>query len=249
MIAVDMDWTLLDAEKHIPKEVFEGFKRITLSGGYVVIATGRGKESASEVFSENSYALGRDDYPHAIAVANKIFYLKDGEYVSDEVWNIEVEKWWAKSKPLAKKIIDEIVLELDEYRYERTWDCGIAFGSQEDAIQVQEIITQYMMKNEIHSILLERNGWSIALNDARLGKGHCLERIIRKMSLKPEEVIAIGDSNNDRSMLDGQIGFFPACPANADEEIIKLVRAKGGIVAKQNYGWGVVEIMNRTLSI
>ncbi|GEM_PF-7038001 len=32
MVAVDMDWTILDLEKRIPMEVFEGFKRITLAG-------------------------------------------------------------------------------------------------------------------------------------------------------------------------------------------------------------------------
>ena len=86
MVAVDMDWTILDLEKRIPMEVFEGFKRITLAGGYVLITTGRGMESASKVFSENDYPLGRDGYPHALAVASKLFYLQDGEYAPDEVW-------------------------------------------------------------------------------------------------------------------------------------------------------------------
>ena len=44
MVATDMDWTMLDAEKRIPTEVFEGFKMITLTGGYVVIDTGRWRE-------------------------------------------------------------------------------------------------------------------------------------------------------------------------------------------------------------
>lgn len=49
------------------------------------------------------------------------------------------------------------------------------------------------------------------MNDARSGKGNCLLRITRRM------------------------GFFPACPANADEEIIGLVREGGGLVAKKKY--------------
>ena len=63
MVAVDMDRTLLDTEKRIPAEVFEAFRRITSAGGYVVIATGRGKESTCKVFSENDYQLGKDGYP------------------------------------------------------------------------------------------------------------------------------------------------------------------------------------------
>lgn len=71
--------------------------------------------------------------------------------------------------------------------------------------------TRYMGEKGIDSIILERNGWGIALNDARSGKGNCLLRITRRM------------------------GFFPACPANADEEIIGLVREGGGLVAKKKY--------------
>ena len=66
--------------------------------------------------------------------------------------------------------------------------------------------------------MLERNGWGIALNDVRLGKGNCLYRITQKMGLRPEEVIAIGDSNNEK----------------------KIVEDNYGIVAEQSYGMGEV---------
>lgn len=243
MVAVDMDWTLLDAEKRIPPEVFEGFKKITSTGGYVVIATGRGMESASEVFLENDYPLGRDGYPQALTVGSHLFYLQDGEYVPDEAWNVNVGKWWSESRPLAKEIMDAIVPKLGGIEHERVWEDGLLFTSLEDAVQVQELIIQYMRKEGIDAVFLERNGWGVGLSDARVGKGICLRRITRKMGLNPEEVIAVGDSNNDRPMLNGQMGFFPACPANADEEIKNIVRVRHGIVAKQNYGMGVAEII------
>jgi len=42
------------------------------------------------------------------------------------------------------------------------------------------------------------------------------------------------------------MGFSPACPANADEEIKKIVEDNYGIVAEQSYGMGVAEIIDRT---
>jgi HAD superfamily hydrolase (TIGR01484 family) len=243
MVAVDMDWTLLDAEKRIPSEVFDGFEKITSAGGYVVIATGRGMESASEVFLENDYSLGTDGYPHALTVGSHLFYLQDGEYVPDEAWNVNVGKWWSESRPLAKEIVDAIVPRLGGIEHERAWEDGLLFTSLEDAVQVQELIIRYMRKEGIDAVFLERNGWGVGLSDARVGKGICLRRITRKMGLNPEEVVAVGDSNNDRPMLDGQMGFFPACPANADEEIKSIVRRRRGFVAKQNYGMGVAEII------
>ena len=249
MIATDMDWTLLDAEKRIPVEVFEGFKRITASAGYVVIATGRGMESASEVFLENGYQLGRDGYPHALTVGSHLYYLQDGEYVPDEAWNVNVGKWWAESRPLAKEIMDAIVPKLGGIEFERVWEDGLSFTSLQDAVSAQEIIIQYIEKGGIDAVFLERNGWGVGLSDARVGKGICLDRIARKMGLRPEEVVAVGDSNNDMPMLDGQRGFFPACPANADEEVKNVVSARHGFIATQNYGMGVAEIMGRAFGI
>ena len=249
MVAVDMDWTLLDAEKHIPAEVFEGFKKITASGGYVVIATGRGMESASEVFLENGYPLGREGYPHALTTGSHLFYLRDGKYVPDEAWNVHVGKWWAESRPLAKEIMDAIVPKLGGIEHERVWEDGLVFTSLQDAVSVQEMIIRYMENEGIDAVYLERNGWGVGLSDARVGKGICLNRIARKLGLTPEEVVAIGDSNNDMPMLDGRRGFFPACPANADEEVKKIVSARQGFVATQNYGMGVAEIMKRAFGI
>ncbi|MCK4591736.1 MAG: HAD family phosphatase [Candidatus Latescibacteria bacterium] len=243
MVAVDVDWTLLDERGRIPGRVFKAFKKITSTGGYVVIATGRGMESASEVFLENDYPLGRDGYPHALTVGSHLFYLQDGEYVPDEAWNVNVGKWWSESRPLAKEIMDAIVPKLGGIEYERVWEDGLLFTSLEDAVQVQELIIQYMRKEGIDAVFLERNGWGVGLSDARVGKGNCLDRIARKMGLKPEEIVAVGDSNNDRPMLDGQMGFFPACPANSDEEVKNMVSARHGFVAKQNYGMGVAEII------
>ncbi len=91
MAAVDIDGTILDPEGNIPPCTFRAFEKVTSSGGYVTIATGRGKDSIFEVFSRNDYPLGRDGYSHALAAADQIYYLKGGEYVPDEEWNEEAE--------------------------------------------------------------------------------------------------------------------------------------------------------------
>ena len=163
MVATDMDWTLLDAERRIPPEVFKLFNKITLSGGYVAIVTGRDLESAREVFLENAYEPGRDGYPHAFAAANKIFYLEGTEYVPDEEWNAKIEKWWSESQPLAKQIIDEIIPQLEGHKCEKTWDCGLGFTHLEDAIQAQRIITRYMGDkwDKFHLVGAQRMGHSI----------------------------------------------------------------------------------------
>jgi len=245
MVAVDIDGTILDPEGRIPSRLFRAFEKVTSSGGYVTIASGRGIDDIFEVFSQNDYPLGRDDYPHALAAADQIYYLRGGEYVPDEEWNENAERWWWETQARAKELIDDVLPMLKDYDYERAGDRGLWFHNLDDALYAQRVITEYLKQRGITSFRLERNGWGVGLVDVRVGKGNCLKRIVQKMGLKPEEVVAIGNSHNDASMLDRRIGFFPACPANADEEIIELVREKGGMVAEQSYGWGVVEIIER----
>jgi len=52
--------------------------------------------------------------------------------------DVNVEKWWAESRPLAKEIMDAIVPKLGGIEYERVSDDGLLFTSLEDAVAVQE---------------------------------------------------------------------------------------------------------------
>ena len=245
MVAVDVDGTILDPEGRIPSCTFRAFEKLTSSGGYVAIATGRGIEGVFEVFSLNDYPLGRDGYPHALAAADEIYYLEGGEYVPDEEWNGKVERWRRETQALAKELMDGVLLMLEGCNYERTGDGSLWFNNLEDALYAQRVLAEHLERMGITSLAVERNGWGVGLVDVRVGKGNCLMRIVRRMGLRPDEVVAIGNSHNDASMLDGRMGFFPACPANADRDVMALVRDAGGIVAEGRYGWGVAEIIER----
>ncbi len=66
--------------------------------------------------------------------------------------------------------------------------------------------------------------------------------LLKRYGLKPENAYAIGDSNNDKTLLD--YVEVPMCPANAIEDIKKrcaTVASKPGVL-------GVVELLNGVLS-
>ncbi len=57
--------------------------------------------------------------------------------------------------------------------------------------------------------------------------------------MTPKELmLAIGDSLNDLTMLDGKLGFRVGTVGNADELINAAVRAAGGMVATQRVAAG-----------
>jgi hydroxymethylpyrimidine pyrophosphatase-like HAD family hydrolase len=69
--------------------------------------------------------------------------------------------------------------------------------------------------------------------------------LARLRGYAPAQVLAVGDSVNDVSMLDGSHGFRAATVANAGAEIRELVRAGNGYVATRGNGHGVNEVIGR----
>ncbi|MDI6807168.1 MAG: HAD-IIB family hydrolase [Candidatus Aenigmarchaeota archaeon] len=60
------------------------------------------------------------------------------------------------------------------------------------------------------------------------------------LGIKPEEMRAIGDSKNDLPML--KFVGYPRAVGNADKDVKKVVEKKGGYIARNPYGKGVLEI-------
>lgn len=68
-----------------------------------------------------------------------------------------------------------------------------------------------------------------------------LEQVLAMHSIDATNVLGVGDALNDMVWLD-RIGV-PCCPANADEDIKKIVSERGGHVATEQTTLGVIEIL------
>jgi hydroxymethylpyrimidine pyrophosphatase-like HAD family hydrolase len=90
-------------------------------------------------------------------------------------------------------------------------------------------ITDPSLHDEIRRKMLDRfgNGIYIArtyttfmeVMDAGVSKGEGLKTVMRLRGLKPEEVIALGDEENDLPMF--PVAGFSAAPSNAKEKVLK----------------------------
>jgi hypothetical protein len=83
--------------------------------------------------------------------------------------------------------------------------------------------------------------FALHLTDPAVNKGLSLLNIARKMQVKPEEIMAIGDSENDLEFLE-QAGWKVAV-ANSDQEL----KIKADYVTRKPYGDGVKEAIGRFL--
>jgi len=90
-------------------------------------------------------------------------------------------------------------------------------------------ITDPALHDEIRQKMLDRFGGRIyiartyptflEIMDASVSKGEGLKTVMRHRGLKPEEVIAFGDEENDLPMF--SVAGFSAAPANAKESVRK----------------------------
>jgi HAD superfamily hydrolase (TIGR01484 family) len=88
---------------------------------------------------------------------------------------------------------------------------------------------------------LDRSSGWIDFSPRGGGKGNSVEYLCKKLGIPLDEVAAIGDDFNDRSML--SIAGLPCVVADAPDDLKQLVRERGGIIASKPGAEGGLEIL------
>ncbi len=89
----------------------------------------------------------------------------------------------------------------------------------------------------------QRNSIYLSFCHADYDKGTALAELGRRTGVPRESIFAIGDHQNDVSMLTGECAGHVACPGNSIESVKATVRAAGGYVAEAGYSAGVIEAL------
>jgi hydroxymethylpyrimidine pyrophosphatase-like HAD family hydrolase len=78
----------------------------------------------------------------------------------------------------------------------------------------------------------------------RYDKGSALAELSRLIDMPTSAILAVGDHQNDLSMLFGNVAAMVACPANAHESVKEAVRKAGGHVSMLEAGEGTAEAIH-----
>jgi phosphoglycolate phosphatase len=89
------------------------------------------------------------------------------------------------------------------------------------------------------NVRLYDSGFAIHITDPSVNKGSSLIRLARDMGVKPQEIMAVGDSENDLEFL--EVAGVKVAVANADQELKSLA----DYVSQKPYGDGVKEAIER----
>lgn len=76
-------------------------------------------------------------------------------------------------------------------------------------------------------------------------KGLVLSEMSRYFCIPASQVLAVGDSINDISMLAPDVAHWVGCPSNACAEVLEVVRQLGGIVARERSAHGTSMVISQ----
>jgi len=253
IIAFDLDGTIVERGEIIIPELVTSLVEAASLGVMVGTASGRPLEDQLRILSINSLGSSRG-FPHFLTTNEyEVHLLKGVRYVELVTHNDMIRRAWLEVLPVAKEIIAKELMRLtdagiqvkrnisDEKIVSRCM-IDLWFQDAQEAME-EEFMNSSVLDGSI-PLACNRNHRLVQLLHVKAGKGNALRAVADHFKLEPSDVLAIGDSSNDLSMLDCSLGYRSATVANADEAVKQAVISCGGLVASKPRGAGVEEIID-----
>jgi HAD superfamily hydrolase (TIGR01484 family) len=245
LISTDFDGTIFAEFENppIPVKLQELIGDLQSRGAKWVINTGRDMSSLME-------ALGRAKIsvePDYLVLVEREIHCHDGvRFVGLEEWNAQCtrshEELFTRIIPDLPRITDWINARFHATVYQDPFSpfCLIA-GNKTDAETINAYLDEYC--RGIPNLTVVRNDVYTRFSHAAFNKGTALEELMRRLSVKPEQVFAAGDHWNDVPMLLRRYAHFLASPSNAIEPVKTQVREQGGHISELSCGNGIAEAL------
>ncbi|GAF82827.1 unnamed protein product, partial [marine sediment metagenome] len=244
LVAMDFDLTIYDhAQPARTLELFDWFRHLDEIGILVGLASGRRVDELRCPLEEIALPWG-EPFPHFVICNEGDICTPDGiDWPGAEDWNRrrrdKVRSANAILDPIFRKMVDWASRRgMATIRDIQTGAAGInvVFETPEIAEQVRQELSRRL--GECPQIQAERNHHIVLALPCDCSKGAALAELAAIRRIGRSQVLAIGDSFNDRSMLCGAMGFSVAAVANADQVIRREVQAAGGYVSSRRVSRG-----------
>lgn len=214
-IAVDIDGTITDQNRKICVNAINALRKAEDNGYPIILVTGNVLCAAKMV---------------AVMVGTS------GGIVSENGGFIQTRKKNSvlgninKCKPAYNFLKSKYPVEKTEFSNIRLSE--IAIVRNIDVNIVKETVKDFNV--EVYD-----TKFAIHLTDPEVNKGKSLEIVAKDMGITPDEIMAIGDSENDLEFL--EVAGFKVAVANADKEL----KENTDYVTKKSYGDGAAEAIKK----
>ncbi|MDD3244318.1 MAG: HAD family hydrolase [Eubacteriales bacterium] len=264
MIAMDFDSTLIDHRdggKYIPRATVDLLCALVAQGIPCGIDSGRQPEALLDTLRLAGVAPGKP-FPSFFMEQENFVFWNEGHPDPDDFYFWDKEGLYAAQAdnaalraridafcrriagriPAIMALMERERLFITHWILFSTYGIELHFDAIDAAQKAIELLREYLPPEE--NAALHRNTSIVNIVPSFSGKGASLLRASQAKGIRPQNVLAIGDSLNDMTMLSGEYGFQSACVGNADGLVKEAVRKNGGYVATGRAGEGVYEILH-----
>ena len=249
LVATDLDGTLIGSANELPlyTDFNERISRLREDADALWVAcTGRTFSSFWEFFLPMRRMGILPDY--VIIRHAYIFRRTRMGFLPHLTWNVAmlVQLW--KEGKAARRSIDHWhqavtggAMGVSTIRRQR-FRLSLRFDSEESANVASDLL---MGKTGAYSHLqIFNEGRAVDVRLVPSTKGLALSELASRLGIGREGILAIGNGNNDLSMLDGKVAAYTGCPANSDEAVFHAIHHAGGHIAEHRALRGVIEVLD-----
>lgn len=247
LLSTDFDGTLVahGSDPVLDRGCMEYIETLQENGVIWAINTGRSVDLLQSGLTDFEFPI----HPDFILTSERDIFRPSpngGKWEPYGDWNARVAREHAELFQSAESVLAEVVDFVNQKTkarllYHSAGLEGLVAENEEELQRVTEFIDRARAKQpKFH---YQRNTVYLRFCHADYHKGAALAELSRLLDIPRENIFAAGDHHNDLSMLDGRYARFPACPANAIQEVKNAVSTAGGYVAAKSHGAGVHEAL------
>lgn len=214
---MDVDGTITDKKRKLCPSSLEAINYAESCGIPVIIVTGNLLAFTRFL----SMLLGTTG--GLVAENGGVIQCNDEEIVLGDI---------KKSQKAYEYLKNHYPVEKVEYSFERVSEIALKRNLPSDLIKEA-------LKN--FDVEIYDSGFAVHLTDPQVNKGSSLIKLLRERGIDVEEVLAVGDSENDLDFL--KVAGLKVAVANADPKL----KAIADYVTEKPYGDGVKEALERFL--
>ena len=260
LVAIDIDGTLVNNNREITPEVFEAIQKAKAAGVKIVIATGRPLLGVKNIL-ESLNLLDAGDYVITYngalvqATATGEAFI-DEPLTYDDYLDIEMESRRLKT-PLHSITMSTIYTHnrnISKYSINEAYITGLPLKYRtaeemakheiikmmyiDEPEKLDETITKLPQRLKERYTIVKSTPFYLEILNKNASKGLAVQHLAEKLGISHEETMAIGDEENDRSMLEA-VGN-PVVMANGNPELKKIAK----YITKSNEASGVAHAIN-----
>ncbi len=243
LVVSDIDGTLNNKIRRLPKRNYDAIKEFTEKGGNFTLASGRLTSSLKRNYDRVTpnqpaivlngaglYDFGKNEmlWRSTIGKEGQDFVRKVLESYNEAFKSLDVGIYFDDYVYIVKQgLLGRWTMNIDKAHYEVTsiddvptegWMKVIFWGLPVNINSLRRLIDRSPIKNEVN--FMASSLWTMEMLAKDTHKGTAIMELAKRMGIEKSHVAAIGDYFNDWDML--QTVGLPACPAQAPKAIHDL---------------------------